>query len=63
LRELLTEQGRDVLCVDNSFTGSRANIQNVLDQKNFELLRHGITLRLFVEVNQIYNLACPASPI
>ena len=51
------------LCVDNFYTGSRKNVHHLLDNKNFELLRHDITHPLFVEVDQIYNLACPASPI
>ena len=59
----LLEQGHEVLCVDNFFTGQRKNIHELLDNKNFELLRHDITMPLFVEVDQIYNLACPASPI
>ena len=61
-RELL-EQGNEVLCVDNFFTGSRSNILPLLDDHNFELLRHDITFPLYVEVDQIYNLACPASPV
>ena len=59
----LLEEGHEVLCVDNFFTGSRQNIIGLLDNKNFELLRHDVTLPLYVEVDQIYNLACPASPI
>ena len=59
----LIEQGHDVLCVDNFYTGSRANIAPLLDNAHFELLRHDVTLPLYVEVDQIYNLACPASPI
>lgn len=59
----LVEQGYEVLCVDNFFTGARANIAHLLDHKTFELLRHDVTIPLFVEVDQIYNLACPASPI
>jgi len=61
-RRLLSE-GHDVLCLDNFFTGTRDNIIEFLDNPHFELLRHDITLPLFVEVDQIYNLACPASPI
>ncbi|GAA0880889.1 SDR family oxidoreductase [Algoriphagus jejuensis] len=61
-RKLLKE-GNEVLCVDNFFTGRRQNIHELLDYKNFELLRHDITLPLFVEVDEIYNLACPASPV
>jgi UDP-glucuronate decarboxylase len=63
LCERLLEIGCDVLCVDNFFTGRRANIAHLLDNKGFELLRHDITHPLFVEVDEIYNLACPASPI
>ena len=59
----LIEDGHDVLCVDNFFTGTRENIGHLLDSKHFELLRHDITFPLYVEVDQIYNLACPASPI
>jgi UDP-glucuronate decarboxylase len=59
----LLNEGHEVLCVDNFFTGSRANISNLLDNRNFELLRHDITFPLYVEVDEIYNLACPASPI
>lgn len=59
----LLEEGNEILCVDNFYTGSRKNILELLDNKNFELLRHDITHPLFVEVDQIYNLACPASPI
>ncbi len=60
---LLLEQGHEVLCVDNFFTGRRRNIATLLDHRNFELLRHDVTHPLFVEVDEIYNLACPASPI
>jgi UDP-glucuronate decarboxylase len=63
LCERLLERGYQVLCVDNFFTGTRRNIEHLLDHKHFELLRHDITHPLFVEVDQIYNLACPASPI
>jgi UDP-glucuronate decarboxylase len=52
-----------VLCVDNFFTGSKANIQHLLARPNFELMRHDVTFPLYVEVDQIYNLACPASPV
>ena len=61
-RRLLNE-GNEVLCVDNFFTGRRQNIHELLDFKNFELLRHDITFPLFLEVDEIYNLACPASPV
>src|SRR6202521_225250 len=63
LCEQLLARGDQVLCVDNFFTGTRRNIEHLLDQKSFELLRHDITHPLFVEVDEIYNLACPASPI
>lgn len=63
LSELLLRQGHEVLCVDNFFTGRKANIAHLLDDKRFELLRYDVTLPLFVEVDRIYNLACPASPI
>jgi UDP-glucuronate decarboxylase len=59
----LLEEGNDVLCVDNFFTGSKDNILPLLDNKHFELLRHDVTFPLYVEVDQIYNLACPASPV
>ena len=63
LADALLEQGHQVLCVDNFFTGTRRNIEHLLDHKHFELLRHDITYPLFVEVDQVFNLACPASPI
>ena len=63
LSERLLEAGHDVLCVDNFFTGTRHNIIKLLDHKNFELLRHDVTFPLYVEVDEIYNLACPASPV
>jgi len=63
LSKRLLEEGNEILCVDNFYTGSRKNIYDLLDHKNFELLWHDITHPLFVEVDQIYNLACPASPI
>jgi UDP-glucuronate decarboxylase len=59
----LLEQGHSVLCVDNFFTGTRANIATLIGNPNFELLRHDITFPLYVEVDEIYNLACPASPV
>ena len=59
----LLEEGHEVLCVDNFFTGRRRNIAPLLDHRNFELLRHDVTHPLFVEADEIYNLACPASPI
>ena len=63
LCERLLEQGCSVLCVDNFFTGARMNIAHLLDHKNFELMRHDVTFSLYVEVDEIYNMACPASPI
>jgi UDP-glucuronate decarboxylase len=63
LCEQLLLAGGDVLCVDNFFTGSRKNIEHLLDHKHFELTRHDVTFPLYVEVDEIYNLACPASPI
>ncbi len=60
---LLLKDGHEILCVDNFFTGRRRNIAALLDDRNFELLRHDVTHPLFVEVDEIYNLACPASPI
>ena len=63
LCERLIEQGHDVLCVDNYYTGSKANLLPLLGHPRFELLRHDVTFPLYVEVDEIYNLACPASPI
>ena len=63
LCEVLVEEGEDVLCLDNFYTGSRANIQHLLGKPNFELLRHDVTFPLYIEVDEVYNLACPASPI
>ena len=63
LAERLLAEGCQVLCVDNFFTGARRNIEHLLQNKNFELLRHDICQPLFVEVDEIFNLACPASPI
>jgi UDP-glucuronate decarboxylase len=63
LCQRLLADGYDVLCVDNFFTGARHNITDLMDHKRFELLRQDITFPLFVEVDEIYNLACPASPI
>ena len=59
----LLAEGQEVLCVDNFYTGSRENLQPILNHPRFELLRHDVTHPLYVEVDQIYNLACPASPI
>ena len=63
LCDRLIEKGYEVLCVDNYFTGARTNISHLIGNTSFELLRHDVTFPLFVEVDQIYNLACPASPI
>ena len=63
LCERLLAQGHDVLCVDNFFTGTRRNVEHLLDNPHFELMRHDVTLPLYVEVDQVYNLACPASPV
>jgi UDP-glucuronate decarboxylase len=63
LCERLLSDGKDVLCVDNFFTGTKENIAHLLSNPRFELLRHDVTFPLFVEVDEIYNLACPASPI
>ena len=63
LCEQLLEKGHDVLCVDNYFTGSKDNIAHLLDYRNFEIMRHDVTFPLYVEVDEIYNMACPASPI
>ncbi|NTW13964.1 MAG: SDR family oxidoreductase [Candidatus Moranbacteria bacterium] len=59
----LLEEGNEVLCVDNFFTGNKDNILELMDNKRFELFRHDVTAPLYVEVDEIYNLACPASPI
>ncbi len=63
LCERLLIDGNDVLCVDNYFTGTKSNILHLLDNHQFELMRHDVTFPLYVEVDQIYNMACPASPI
>jgi len=63
LCDRLVEAGHEVLCVDNFFTGSKANVAHLLGRPNFELMRHDVTFPLYVEVDQIYNLACPASPV
>ena len=63
LCERLLDQGAEVLCADNYFTGSKVNIAHLLHHSSFEALRHDITFPLYVEVDQIFNLACPASPI
>jgi UDP-glucuronate decarboxylase len=63
LCEQLLNRGAEVLCVDNFFTGARGNIRHLLSNPDFELIRHDVTFPLYVEVDQIYNLACPASPV
>ena len=63
LCEVLLKQGCEVLCVDNFFTGARGNVDELLSYPRFEVIRHDITQPLYVEVDEIYNLACPASPI
>jgi UDP-glucuronate decarboxylase len=63
LCEKLLAAGNDVLCVDNYYTGSRSNVLHLLDDPHFEIIRHDVTFPLYVEVDEIYNLACPASPI
>ena len=63
LIDRLLARGDEVICVDNLFTGTKQNIEHVLDHKRFEFVRHDVTFPLYLEVDQIYNLACPASPI
>jgi UDP-glucuronate decarboxylase len=63
LCDRLIERGEDVLCVDNFFTGNKKNISHLIGSPSFELMRHDVTFPLYVEVNRIYNLACPASPV
>lgn len=63
LCERLLNDGHDVLCVDNYFTGTKSNIKHLLPNPQFEVLRHDVTFPLYVEVDEIYNLACPASPV
>ncbi len=63
LCERLIADGNDVLCIDNFFTGSKDNISHLLDNPHFELMRHDVTFPLYVEVDEIFNLACPASPV
>ena len=59
----LSKNGNDIICVDNFYTGSKQNVNHLLDKPNFELMRHDVTFPLYVEVDEIYNLACPASPV
>jgi UDP-glucuronate decarboxylase len=63
LCEKLLDMGNEVLCVDNCFTGSKKNINHLMDNSNFEFIRHDITFPLYLEADEIYNLACPASPV
>ena len=63
LCERLVNEGNDVLCVDNFYTGQKKNVEHLVGKSNFELMRHDVTFPLYVEVDEIYNLACPASPI
>ena len=63
LCERLVTDGHDVICLDNFFTGNKTNVAHLLNKSNFEIMRHDVTFPLYVEVNQIYNLACPASPV
>ena len=59
----LLDEGNEVVCADNFYTGNKANVLSLLENKNFELLRHDVTFPLYIEVDEIYNLACPASPV
>ncbi|MBK9154220.1 MAG: GDP-mannose 4,6-dehydratase [Chloracidobacterium sp.] len=63
LCERLLADGHEVICLDNFFTGRKANVAHLLDDRNFELIRHDVTEPILLEVDRIYNLACPASPI
>jgi UDP-glucuronate decarboxylase len=63
LCEHLIRNGKEVVCLDNYYTGSKKNIEHLMGDKNFEVLRHDVTFPLYVEVDEIYNLACPASPV
>ncbi|MFN0160336.1 MAG: UDP-glucuronic acid decarboxylase family protein [Burkholderiales bacterium] len=63
LCERLLADGHDVLCIDNFYTGTKENVEHLLDNPRFELVRHDVTFPLYVEVDEIYNLACPASPV
>ncbi len=63
LCERLVNEGNDVICLDNYFTGTKQNVEHLLDNHYFELVRHDVTMPFFAEVDEIYNLACPASPI
>ena len=63
LCERLLEKGHEVICADNFYTGNKSNVKHLMDNHNFEILRHDVTFPLYVEVDDIYNLACPASPV
>jgi UDP-glucuronate decarboxylase len=63
LSEKLVKEGHDTICLDNFYTGNRQNVQHLLDYPNFELVRHDVTFPYYAEVDRIYNLACPASPV
>jgi UDP-glucuronate decarboxylase len=63
LSERLLNEGNEIICLDNFFTGTKQNILHLMDNPRFELLRHDVTMPLYIEVDEIYNLACPASPI
>ena len=63
LCERLLKDGNEVICLDNFFTGSKSNVVHLINNPYFELIRHDITMSYFIEVDEIYNLACPASPI
>ena len=63
LCEKLLKSGYEVICVDNFYTGNKQNIRHLLDFNSFELIRHDITFPLYLEIDEIYNLACPASPV
>ena len=59
----LSKNGNDIICVDNFYTGTKQNLVQLLNKPHFELLRHDVTFPLYLEVDEIYNLACPASPV
>ena len=63
LSEKLIDEGHEVICLDNFYTGNRKNIDHLFSKSNFELVRHDVTFPYYVEVDRIYNLACPASPV
>jgi UDP-glucuronate decarboxylase len=63
LCERLLNSGHDVICLDNFFTGQKDNIRHLIDNKNFEIIRHDVTLPIYLEVDQVFNFACPASPV